>query len=121
MEKITLKWNPLTILNEDTIKSIDNNITAAYRLSYKHKNGNIYVFYVGESTNLKDKLLEFLNSDENQCIENYIKSYVCYFRYTEINETALRIKVASKLYKYYQPACGEPLQDDEIDIEININ
>ena len=87
MAQLQLNWITLTKLNTINLQNLSENIQGVYRLSYKHKDGNIYVFYVGSSENIKSTLLDFLNRSDNRCIELHIKGYDCYFRYAKVENT----------------------------------
>jgi hypothetical protein len=120
MEKINLNWFKLTELNTQNINQIPDNTKGVYRLSYKHNDGNIYVFYVGETENMKIALLNILTESNNPCIESH-KTSKCFYKYTVIDQSELSHKVLAKLYKFYQPNCNEPILSVDNEIEINVN
>lgn len=121
MGKINLVWNKLTEFSQENVETLDNHIQGVYRLSYQHKDGNIYVFYVGESDNIKNDLLTLRNHPDNQCIESHTKTFTCYYRFAPVEQVELRKKVLEQLYKFYQPNCNEPIPMINNDIEINVN
>lgn len=120
MDKINLQWNPLVLFDKENVQNLDNSINGVYRLSYKHDDGKIYVFYVGEADDIRNNLLNILNSDENQCIKYHINVSQCYFRYAIVETEELRKKVVAQLYKFYQPACNEPVKTNDNNIQINV-
>lgn len=120
MEKVNLTWNLLKALNEANLNLLENDIKGVYRLSYKHEDGNIYVFYVGESADIKKVLLNHFTASDKECIVNHLKVSQCYFRYAQVESQEMRKKILSKLYKFYQPHCNDPIPVDDNSIEINI-
>lgn len=74
-----------------------------YRLIY-HSGDKYYVFYIGQSDNLQQRLGEHLNSSEpNVCIKKHLKDYTCYFRYIEISTQAERDKIEKEQIEEYSP------------------
>lgn len=123
MPQINLTWISLTKLDIDNISKINNNIHGVFRLSYKHKDGNIYVFFVGGGNNIKEelkKLLEKEKDKDNECISSHLRSFECYFRYAELKQTEYINSVLGELYKFYQPACNEPIETNGNNIQINV-
>ena len=121
MGKIDLDWNKLTEFSPGNIEALGDYIRGVFRLSYQHKDGNIYVFYVGESGNIKSDLLSLNSHPNNQCLESHTKTFKCFFRYAPVEQSELRKKVLEQLYKFYQPNCNEPISIINNDIEINVN
>ncbi len=120
MEKWTLKWTGLTPIEE--ISSLDDGITGVYRLSYKHDEDNYYVFYVGQSEDIKHRLLEHKSSDEtNVCIKNYISTKQCFFRYATITRAHVRNAIEKQAFKYYQPTCNENEPTGRDDVAGNLS
>ncbi len=122
MESIPISWTNLIELKESLIKDISNDLSGAFRLSYKHDNGNIYVFYVGQSENLKSHLLSFFSeNNSNFCVKEYIKTSECYFRYADIKEEHYRKAAERAMFKRYVPPCNKSIPDGRDDIEINFS
>ena len=68
---LNVEWNlkPYA-LNEDQIKQIPHDKGGIYSLSNKQ----VGIFYVGQSDNLKSRLLEHLSDkEENNCIKKKIR------------------------------------------------
>jgi excinuclease UvrABC nuclease subunit len=78
-----------------------------YRLI--NKNGdNYYVFYIGESDNLKRRLLEHLApSEPNACIKRHLLVYNCFFRFLEVNSSQERSRIEQEQIKEYDPTCNK--------------
>lgn len=125
MAEVKLQWAPLTPLKKENVENIGDNKPGVYRLSYAHDNGsNFVVFYVGKSDDIKKELLSFLNntdSIENSCVSIHIKTFECRFRYTEIDDLAIRDAAERQVCKFYQPSCNAHTQLVDEDIIINIS
>jgi len=53
-----------------------------YVLVYRAADGKTYVFYVGQSLDLQERLLDHLGEWEpNGCIRLYVENYDCFFRF----------------------------------------
>jgi len=53
---------------------------AVYLLWVKLKNGKWRCFYVGQASDLDNRLLNHLSDDEeNECIQNKVSNYICGF------------------------------------------
>ena len=122
METWNLKWTKLVSLSESSIEQLPDNTAGVYRLSYKAKDGDFYVFYVGQAKDIKTRLQEHLSSNEkNHCISLYIGKDNCYFRYATITEEYVRDAAELQMYNHYQPSCNELEPEGREDIKINLN
>jgi len=122
MEKWELTWTKLTDLDETTVSRIPDRIPGVYRLSRLAVNGNYYIFYVGQSEDIKQRLLEHLSSNEkNVCIKNYVDTKKCSFRYAKITEKNIRDAAERQMYKHYAPTCNEVEPSGKVDVEVNLS
>lgn len=122
MENWELTWTKLVLFNKESIESLPNDLPGVYRLSYEADDGDRYVFYVGQSENIRDRLLEHLSSDEeNVCIKNYLSTKKCFFRYAEISEASIRNATERQTYKHYEPACNDKEPEGRDDIKLNLS
>jgi|GEM_PF-3188885 len=122
MENWKLTWTKLDVLNERAAKGIPNNLPGVYRLSYRHEDGNFYVFYVGQSTDIKVRLSQHLDLDTetNETIKFYIKSKECYFRYAQISEEYIRKAAERQMFKHYQPKGNNIVPEGRDDVRVNL-
>jgi excinuclease UvrABC nuclease subunit len=119
-EKWSLAWSPLIKLLGENLISVPNS-PGVYRLSYLANDEKIYVFYVGKTDNLQQRLQAHLSKhDDDICIGRMISNAACYFRYAIVNSEAIRNGAERALYIYYKPQCNsqEPYGPD---IEINFD
>lgn len=121
MEKWTLTWTKLTALDNQKIAEIPDSLPGVYRLSYKHDDGNYYVFYVGQSEDIKTRLQAHLSSSEpNVCIKNYSGTKACFFRYAQVARDYVRSATERQMYKRYQPSCNDQEPQGRDDVEVNL-
>lgn len=124
MERKDVTWSPLFHLDKERIEKIPVNSKGVYRLSSKNESdGKYYVFYVGESEDLKKELLNHISdNEENICIKNFVGAtkLQCAFRYSIIDELEFRMAFVRMAYNLYQPVCNTSLPDGRDDIEINL-
>ncbi|MBA7561151.1 hypothetical protein ES708_02786 [subsurface metagenome] len=125
MENWTLIWTKLEKFTSEVVNQLRNNIPGVYRLSYKHQDGNYYVFYIGQSGDsqgIKERLSQhFLESEPNVCISNYLKKEKCYFRYAHITNKEVRNATERQVYNIYQPTCNEIQPNGRDDIQVNLS
>jgi excinuclease UvrABC nuclease subunit len=106
MPDLNLTWSKLKILSSVEVQKIPEG-GGVYRLSYDPGGGKRYVFYVGSSNDIKSKILEHIkNSEENVCIKNYMRKYLCFFRYALIENEEQRSGVERQLYLKFRPKCN---------------
>ncbi|EKD44440.1 MAG: hypothetical protein ACD_71C00130G0002 [uncultured bacterium (gcode 4)] len=79
-----------------------------YAILYKD-NESQHIFYVWQTDNLKKQLLEHISSNEpNECLNQKIRYYRCYFKYTKISLQKERDDCkALLLRKYWRDLCKE--------------
>lgn len=78
-----------------------------YLLWVKLKNEKWKSIYVGQATNLEERLLSHLsNSEENSCIKNNILNYIVGFEYAEVAEQYQRDGIEKFLYDTYGCECN---------------
>ena len=119
MEKIDLKWSPLVPLSETFINVVSASTAGVYRLSARHSDSSIYVFYVGNDTDIKSTLLKHLNkTDGNQCIANQITLNTCFFKYATVENSIERDLAFKQLCKVYHPMCNNIQQFVTEDVAI---
>ena len=81
----------------------------------------IYIFYIGKTENLQQRLLQHLNGqDGNLCVEKMLSSSTCYFRYAVVNNADVRNGAERALYLNYKPQCNSQ-EPDALEIEINFD
>jgi excinuclease UvrABC nuclease subunit len=92
---------------EKDVNSYAPSKAGVYRLIY-HSGDKYYVFYVGQSENLKERLLSHLNTSEpNACIKKHLKDYTCYFRCIEVTTQEERNKIEEQQIDEYSPSCNK--------------
>lgn len=124
MDNYVLTWSrlieisPLTnLLSPDLLPEL----SGVYRLSYKSSDGNIYVFYVGQAENIKERIGEhFSQTENNLCVREKLTKYTCYVRYARVDNSNVKNGAEKYLYRHYSPSCNlaEP---EGSDIIINID
>ncbi|OFX11240.1 MAG: hypothetical protein A3G22_05950 [Alphaproteobacteria bacterium RIFCSPLOWO2_12_FULL_40_11] len=121
MESWTLTWTKLTGLSNSSVTALAGNLAGVYRFSYLAEDGNYYIFYVGQTEDIKKRLLEHLSSSEtNVCIKNYLSSKKCFFRYAKITKDYIRNAAEKQMYKQYEPSCNEKEPSGRDDVKVNL-
>lgn len=71
--------------NEDNVKTHVPEKGGVYIISVKLKNGGYKVVYVGQSVDLKKRLLEHLRESEpNECLRTNVDKYYTVYKWIEI-------------------------------------
>lgn len=121
MENWELVWTKLTSLDESSIDAVPENLQGVYRLSYKNSDGHYYVYYVGQSEDIKARLLQHLSDSDNVCIRNYVDTEECVFRYAQITQSYVRDAAEKQMYDHYAPSCNNLEPTGRTDVTINLN
>ena len=91
-----------------------------YLLWVKLKNGKWRCFYVGQASDLKDRLLDHLSDDEeNECVKNNVTNYTCGFEYAKVSKQSDRDGIEKFLYDHYKPECNK-VDPGGLPIEVNL-
>jgi len=123
MEVWTLNWTKLEQLTNEAATNLDNDIPGVFRLSYKHKDDKYYVFFVGQSTSIKEYFLAYYEDGviDNVCVKNHISSGNCYFRYAQISNEEVRNATEKQAYNLYKPECNKVQPQGRDDIQVNLS
>ncbi|HEV8515979.1 MAG TPA: hypothetical protein VGQ59_22015 [Cyclobacteriaceae bacterium] len=122
MEKIVLTWSKIDTLDSAKVNSVASNLAGVYRLSYRHEDSNIYVFYVGEGEDIKKQLLSHISEGEQRvCVKNFIALKPCFFKYAPVPDPTIRNLVYRQICKFYQPSCNDDKTTGDDIIELNVN
>ena len=119
MQKIKITWSQLLPLTKDAIYKLLN-VSGVYRLSKKQDDGKYYVFFVGSTENIKEKLLFHINTETDR-IKAYIAQGSCSFRYAPVSDNETREAIERQLYKHYLPELNSEEPKSALDIEANLN
>lgn len=121
MENWTLTWTILTELTDTEINNLEDDIAGVYRLSYESENGEYYVFYVGQSDNIKNRLSQHKSqNEENVCIRNFLSTKKCFFRYALITKPYIRDAAEKQMYKHFEPSCNGKEPSGRDDVKVNL-
>jgi hypothetical protein len=119
---IELKWNNLTPLNDENISGLEDAVPGIYRISYKHPDSKIYVFFVGKSQDIKKSLQSHLSPEEkNPGILSFVKGSECFFKYAPVVDEKERNIAYGLAFKFYQPSCNADRPEPDENFTININ
>ncbi len=106
MDSWTLTWSKLLEISATTSLIIPE-LSGVYRLSYQSSDGNIYVFYVGQADNLRQRINEHTsNSETNLCIKRMLLNFKCFVRYARVDNPNVRDGAERFLYGHYSPSCN---------------
>ncbi len=100
------EWSERYLYTESNVDKYAPESGGVYRLIYASEN-KYYVFYVGQSDNLHDRLKAHLApSEPNECIKKYLHNYTCYFRFIKISSQTERDKVEKEEIEKFNPVCN---------------
>lgn len=83
--RVVAEWSDRYSYTEANVRTHAPASGGVYRLI--HRDGTeYYVFYIGQSEDLENRLLEHLGQSElNECIRWYLRDYTCYFRFFKVS------------------------------------
>jgi len=100
-------------LRNYTLDDINENVeekAGVYRISSKGSDDKFYIFYVGQSDNLKKRLKEHLASSEtNSCIKTEVKKE-CRYRFVYVTTQNERDTLEAEQIKEWNPKCNTQLK-----------
>lgn len=114
-----LKWTDRKQLDKNGADSLKK-VAGIYKLiHYDTEKKKYYVHYVGQASDLNDRLSKHLpDAETNACCKKRLKDYDCYFRAAAVSKQSDRDGAEVALYNKYTPSCVERIPDVE-PIEIN--
>lgn len=80
-----------------------------YRISVKMKDDSLKVIYVGQSADLKQRMLQYVNEDtDNECLLKNLQNYMIFFRVAEVATQEGRDAGEKALFEHFSPECNDP-------------
>jgi excinuclease UvrABC nuclease subunit len=120
-QSLQVTWSYWNDFNADKVQQVAPVEAGVYVLATKLTNGNLRVFYVGQTINLDKRLKEHLSDSEpNVCIKNNVTKYACMFRYAKVSSSSDRDKAERALYKKFTPSCNDAKAIPDVD-DVDIN
>jgi excinuclease UvrABC nuclease subunit len=109
-----LIWTDKIDLKAEGVLNIKE-IAGVYRLGYYDPKLNEYhVYYIGQASNLKDRLsCHIPENEENSCCKKYLNNYKCYFKAAAVSTQSDRDACERALYDHFKPPCVEKVPDVE--------
>jgi len=99
-------WSATFRYTEADVRRVAPVTGGVYKLMYA-QNAKLYVFYVGQSSNLAERLLGHLGSAEpNACIRRHLQSYTCHFDFLSVSTESERLRVESDTIRQFNPPCN---------------
>jgi hypothetical protein len=91
-----------------------------YKLLSRRSSKKFEPFYVGESDDLLEELLNHLKSGEsNKCVRDTLRTKDCMFRFAYVESEQQRKGAERFLFDYYKGLCNDGKPDAE-PVEINV-
>lgn len=96
----------LTVLTRQNVKNEVPSTSGLYLLLFETLTG-YEVFYVGQASKLKQRLLEHLGlREKNSCIKKYLHDYNCYYHCIELRSRQFLSTFECELIRTYSPPCN---------------
>jgi excinuclease UvrABC nuclease subunit len=118
---LQLDWSIWHDYTESEVQKYAPLEAGVYVLAVKLTDGNLRVFYVGQTDNLDRRLKEHLSkSESNECVRGNVSRYACMFRYATVARQVDRDRAERALYRKFVPSCNDgDAIPDVADVEIN--
>src|SRR3990167_7036658 len=108
-KKLTLDWKGYYGYSEQNVSWYVPAQVGVYVLAVQLQGSNLRVFYVGQASDLRERLYAHLQSTEpNSCIREYVGKYICHFKFAFLYRQEDRDAAERALYFHYRPACNDP-------------
>ena len=120
MVKLTLEWSDFHYHTVSNVEIFAPRDAGVYRLFYFVANRS-QLFYIGQTENLRNKLLNHLSDTEpNVCIRRHFWYYTCCFQFACVASQSERDGAERALYDHYRPPCNTvPPQGEPYDIDFD--
>lgn len=106
--KLNVSWSTLRDFNSENARRYVPTSAGVYLLWMKLKNGDWRCYYVGQATNLEERLLAHLSTSEtNACIKNHVDQHVNAYCYASVGKQSDRDGIEKYLYDTYKPECNQ--------------
>ena len=103
-----LNWSKFyTPYKERYVKNKVPAVPGVYTMYVLMENQKWDCFFVGNTENLHDTMMHFLNGTENPKIQENIQDYICGFEFAPLENLDERIAATKYLYDRLQPDCME--------------
>lgn len=117
---MVLNWTGLIELNSAGINRVSK-ISGVYRLSFLNNSNEYIVHYVGQASNLRERLGQHIPANEtNSCCSTKLRQHRCFFRAAAVSSQKNRDGVEATLYNHFNPTCVERIPDTQ-PLNINFN
>jgi len=104
-----MKWSHCYLYTRASVKMLSPPNPGIYRLLIKNR-----IFYVGQSLNIRHRLLEHLGSRErNRLIRRYLQKYKCFFRFAELGTAEDLLTAEREQIRKYNPPCNMDIRTIE--------
>lgn len=120
--KINLDWHGYYKYNSDNVDKYVPEKAGVYKIAVLQSNDKLKVHYVGQSTDLNNRLKAHLDlkNEENDCLIEHLRKYHRRFKFAQVALQNNRDGAERALYFYYIPECNDPdAIPDGPDIDIN--
>lgn len=116
-----ITWSPFhSPYTKSEVKKYVPAKAGVYVLWVKLKNGKWRCFYVGQASDLRDRLLDHLSDDEeNDCIKNNVTKFNCGFEYAKVSKQSDRDGIEKFLYDHFKHECNK-IDPGGSAIEVNL-
>lgn len=106
---MNITWSPFRDAYDETV--VKQNVptdAGVYLLWVKQKDGKWRCFYVGQASDLEQRLLDHLSAEEpNKSLKTHVADNVCGFEYATVSRQSDRDGIEKYLYDHFSPECNE--------------
>ena len=104
-----LNWSKLILLNEKNVSSVlGEGDSGIFRISTKGEDGKYSVVFVGESGDMKKRLMQVLSKGEpNQSLKLTVQKMPVYFKYSIVQYEDERKNAVHTMFHHFNPECND--------------
>lgn len=108
LSKINVSWSTLRDFTSDNVQAFAPTSAGVYLLWVKLQNGNWRCYYVGQASNLEQRLLSHLSfSESNDCIKNHVAHHINAYCCATVANQSDRDGIEKFLYDHFKPECNQ--------------
>ncbi len=107
MKKVFLNWRNYRDFDVDTINNKVAEAAGVYLIWVRINDGSWRIYYVGQTDNLKKRLLQHLSDNEqNHLLKEMVMRCVCGISFAVVNSHEERTGIERFFYEHYSPKCN---------------
>ncbi len=115
-----LNWTKIVNLSRENISTYTSKTAGVYVIWVMLKNNTWKCYYVGQASDIQQRLLDHISPIEsNKCIKEISSQYICGFCIASVTTQGDRDGIERFLYESFKPQCNDIAPPGSKSIPVN--